>query len=94
MHQDTTTSPTPPNAKDAKREKAKSPVRFDKHGTVLIKLGTRFRAPLYQEYRRIAFYRGLHVYELINDAMEAYLPELKKGTHQRLTEAGQGELDL
>lgn len=68
--------------------------KFDKQGHTLLSIGTYFHADLYQAYRTLAFFRGENVYDLINEAMAAYLPELQRSKRQRLKEAGQKELGL
>jgi hypothetical protein len=68
--------------------------KYDKGGHQLVKLGVLFRRDLYEQYRRQAFFRKVNTYDLINEALEACLPELKKASRQKLVEAGQEELDL
>lgn len=68
--------------------------RFDKSGNLLIKQGVLLRRDLYQKYRRHAFFRHLNTYDLINDALAAYLPYLAGAHSERLKAAGVAELDL
>lgn len=73
---------------------ARRRARFDKRGNLLVKRATYFVPAIYEEYRRIAFFRHQNTYDLINEALEAYLPELKNGYRERLKEAGQEELPI
>jgi hypothetical protein len=67
---------------------------FDKEGHELSKSAILIRKDLNFEYKKIALFKGKNKYELINEALERYLPELKKPITQKLREAGQAELDL
>lgn len=67
---------------------------FDKEGHELSKSAILIRKDLNFEYKKIALFKGKNKYELINEALERYLPELKKPISQKLKEAGQGELGL
>jgi hypothetical protein len=67
---------------------------YDKGGHPIVRLGTWYRRDLYDRCRRIAFFRKVNTYDLINQALEAYLPELKKGQAQKRLEAGQERLEL
>lgn len=69
-------------------------VRYDQQGHQLRNIGVLFRQDLYEQYRRVAFFRHQHTYDLINEALAAYLPELRKSTTQKLREAGQELLDI
>jgi len=67
---------------------------FDKDGHELSKSAVLIGKDLNFEYKKIALFKGRNKYDLINEALARYLPELKKLTRQRLKEAGQEELDL
>ena len=67
---------------------------FDKEGHELTKSGILIRKDLNFEYKKIALFKRMNKYELINKALELYLPELKKQTRKRLKEAGQAELEI
>ncbi len=68
--------------------------KFDKEGHELSKSAILIRKDLNFEYKKLALFKGKNKYDLINEALARYLPELKKPTRQRLKEAGQEELDL
>jgi hypothetical protein len=67
---------------------------FDKEGRELTKSGILIRKDLNFEYKKIALFKQRNKYELMNEALERYLPELRKPTRERLKEAGQTELNI
>jgi hypothetical protein len=67
---------------------------FDKEGRELTKSGILIRKDLSFAYKKIALFKNRSKYELMNEALERYLPELNKPTRERLKEAGQTELNI
>jgi len=59
--------------------------RFDASGTGLFSTANWFRASLFRQYERIAFFQKVPVYVLIRHAMEAYLLSIKKTGSRRNT---------
>ena len=89
----------PPGEQGGGGEKKEVPltrrrVHYDRNGQPLRSIGCYFEPKLYFEYKKLALFRHKYVFELINDAMRAYLPELKKGTMQKLIDEGHIELPI
>ena len=57
---------------------SKAKPRFDKRGNKLRSIGLLFREDLYFEYKKLALLKRTNTYDLVNEAMAHYLPELNE----------------
>lgn len=80
------------NQKTEKKKKGK--IRYNEQGVLLVSRGMDFNAKLYKRYKIRATLLQRPIYELINEAMEKYLPDLDEKYPEKLKRIGQAELDL